>query len=70
MDSVVDTLVGYRSIQSIYDKTNLLCSEMCFILIEEPSTFASAVKQEVWRKAIKDEISAIMRKNMDSSQTT
>ena len=39
----------YRSIQSIYDETNLLCSEFSFLLTEKPSSYSSAVKQEVWR---------------------
>ena len=37
----------YRSIQSIYDETNILCSEFSFLLTKEPSSCSSAVKQEV-----------------------
>ena len=51
----------YRSIQSIYDETNLLCSEFSFLLTEEPSSYSSAVKQEVWREAMEEEISAILK---------
>ena len=51
----------YRSIQSIYDDTNLLCSEFSFLLTEEPSSYSSAVKQEVWREAMEEEISAILK---------
>ena len=51
----------YNSIQSIYDDTNLLCSEFSFLLTEEPSSYSSAVKQEVWREAMEEEISAILK---------
>ena len=51
----------YRSIQSIYDDTNLLCSEFSLLLAEEPSSFSLAAKQEVWRDAMKEEISAILK---------
>ena len=54
----------YRSIQSIYDDTNLLCSEFSLLLIEEPSSYSSAVKQEVWREAMEEEISAILKNKM------
>ena len=46
----------YRSIQSIYDDTNLMCSELSFLLTEEPSSYSSVVKQEVWREAIEEDI--------------
>ena len=51
----------YRSIQSIYDETNLLWSEFCLLFPEEPSSYSSAVKQKVWREAMKEEISAILK---------
>ena len=51
----------YRSIQAIYDETNLLCSEFSFLLTEEPSSYSSAVKQEVWREEMEEEISAILK---------
>ena len=51
----------YRSIQSIYNETNLLCSEFCFLFPEEPSSYSLAMKQEVWREAMKEEISAILK---------
>ena len=53
----------YRCIQSIYDETNLLCSEFNLLLVEEPSSFSLDAKQEVWRSAMKEEISAILRNN-------
>ena len=54
----------YRSIQSIYDETNLLCCEFCLLFPEEPSSYSLAVKQEVWREATKEEISAILKNKM------
>ena len=51
----------YRSIQSIYDETNLLCSELCLLIPEEPSSYSFAVKQGVWRQEMKEEISAILK---------
>ena len=51
----------YRSIQSIYDETNLLCSEFCLLLPQEPSSYSLAVKQKEWREAMKEEISAILK---------
>ena len=53
----------YRSIQSIYDETNILYNEFSLLLAEEPSSFSLAAKQEVWRSAMKEEISAILRNN-------
>ena len=62
-ESEEEETVRYRSIQSIYDETNLLCSEFSLLLAEEPSSYSLAAKQEVWRDAMKEEISAIMRNN-------
>ena len=53
----------YRSIQSIYDETNLLCSELCLLFAEEPFSYSLAARKEVWRSAMKEEISAILRNN-------
>ena len=61
-DSNEEETVRYRSIQSIYDDTNLLCSELCLLFAEEPSSYSLAAKQEVWRDAMKEEISAILKK--------
>ena len=58
-----EEIVRYRSIQAIYDQTNLFCSEFSLLLAEEPSSFSLAAKQEVWRNAMKEEISAILRNN-------
>ena len=54
----------YRSIQSIYDETNLLYSEFYLLLPEEPSSYSLAVKQKEWREAMKEEISAILKNEM------
>ena len=50
-----------RSIQSIYDETNLMCSELSLLSTEEPSSYSLAAKQKVWRDAIQEEISVILR---------
>ena len=60
-DSEEEETVRYRSIQSIYDETNLLCCELCLLFTEEPSSYSLAAKQEVWREAMKEEISAILK---------
>ena len=60
-DSEEEETVRYRSIQSIYDETNLLCSEICLFFNEEPSSYSLAAKQEEWREAMKEEISAILK---------
>ena len=38
-----------------------MCSESCLLSTEEPSTKSSAAKQEVWREATQEEISAILK---------
>ena len=48
-DSAEEEIVRYRSIQSIYDETNLLCSEFTLNLAKEPSFYSLSAKQEVWR---------------------
>ena len=54
--------MGYKSIQSIYDETNLICSEFCLLSTEEPSTYASIAKQKVWRReAMQEEILVILK---------
>ena len=60
-DSEEEETVRYRSIQSIYDETNILCSELCLLFVEEPSSYSLAEKQEVWRDTMKEEISAILK---------
>ena len=46
----------YRSIQDVYEETNLYLLSM-----EEPCSYAEASKEEVWRSAMAEEISAIER---------
>ena len=46
----------YRSIQYVSEETNLNLLSM-----EEPCSYAEAVKEEVWRSAMAEEISAIER---------
>ena len=58
-----EEIVRYRAIQSIYDETNPLCSEFSLLLAEAPYSFSLAAKQEVWRSAMKEEISAVPRNN-------
>ena len=60
-DSEEEETVRYRSIQSIYDETNLLCNETCLLFNEEPSSYSLAAKQKEWREAMKEEISAILK---------
>ena len=44
----------YRSIQSIYEDTQEIDEENAyFILAEEPSSYRVAVKEEIWRMAMK-----------------
>ena len=62
-ESENEETLKFRSIQSIYDETNLICFESSLFSAEEPSSYSLAAKQEVWRNAIKDEISAILRNN-------
>ena len=61
-DSKEEETMRYISIHSIYDETNLLCSELCLLFVEVPSSYSLAAKQ-VWRSAMKEEISAILRNN-------
>ena len=43
-DSEEEETVRYRSIHSIYDETNLLCSELCLLFTEELSSYSLAAK--------------------------
>ena len=40
-----------------------MCNESSLLSAEEPSSFSLAAKQEVWRNAMKEEISAILINN-------
>ena len=60
-ESKDEETVKFRSIQSIYDETNMMCNESCLFSAEEPSTYSLAMKQKVWRDAMQEEISAILK---------
>ena len=50
----------YRSIQSIYEETwGTEEEEIFFFLGEEPSSYESAVNEETWRQAMREEMEAI-----------
>ena len=50
----------YRSIQSIYEDTReIVEEEALFISGEEPSSYEAAVKEEIWRIAMKEEMESI-----------
>ena len=51
-----------RSVQEIYDETHEIEEdEGCFFSGEEPTSFKAAMKEEVWRRAMKEELEAIER---------
>ena len=62
-DSEEEETMSYRSIQSIYDETNPLCSEFSLLLSEAPYSFSLVAEKEVWRSAMKEEILAVLRNN-------
>ena len=45
-ESKDEEAVKFRSMQSIYDETNLMCSESCLLSVEEPSNCFSMAKQK------------------------
>ena len=51
----------YRSIQDVYEETTLIYDNLSLLITEEPCTYAEVVKEEVWRSAMAEEISAIER---------
>ena len=54
----------YRSIQDVYEETNLIYDNLSLLIIEEPCSYAEAVKEEVWRSAMAEELSAIEKNKM------
>ena len=60
-ESKEEETLKLRSIQSIYDETNLMCNESSLLSADKPSSSSMAEKQKVWRDAIQEEISAILR---------
>ena len=51
----------YRSIQDVYEETNLIYDNLNLLITDEPCTYDEAVKEEVWRSAMAEELSAIER---------
>ena len=50
----------YRSIQSIYeDSREIDEEEVLFISSEEPTSYEAAIKEEIWRNAMKEEMESI-----------
>ena len=55
-----DRTERFRSVQDIYDETQEIEEdEICFLTREEPTSFKSAMKEELWRRAMEEEIEAI-----------
>ncbi|KAL8096387.1 hypothetical protein AgCh_037375 [Apium graveolens] len=52
---------GYRSLRDIYDETEVveIENELLLVSIDEPSNFKEAVEEQVWKKAMEEEIKAI-----------
>ncbi|RDX79426.1 putative mitochondrial protein, partial [Mucuna pruriens] len=53
-----------RSIQEIYNETEIINNLFCLFVDSEPLTFDEAMKEKRWRQAMKEEIKAI--KNHDT----
>ena len=52
----------FRTVQEIYDETQAIEEdEACFFSGEEPTSCKIAMKEEVWRQAMKEELEAIER---------
>ena len=49
----------YRSIQSIYENTREMDQEVLCISGEEPSSYEEAVKEDIWRKVMEEEMGSI-----------
>ena len=53
----------FRSVQEIYDETQEIEEdEACLFSGEEPTSFITSMKEEVWRRAMKEEREAIEKK--------
>ena len=50
-----------RSIHDVYEEKNLIYDNLNLLITEEPCTYAEAVKEEVWRSVMVEELSAIER---------
>ena len=53
----------YKSLTQLYSETDPMQAEgeECLIMFEEPSTYVEAAREEVWKRAIKEEMEAIDR---------
>ena len=52
----------YKSIQEIYDETQgIEEDDACFFSRDEPTSYIAAMKEDVWRQAMKEELEAIER---------
>ena len=55
-----DKIERFRSVKEIYDETQENEEdETCFLSGEEPTSFKSAMKEELWRRGMEEEIEAI-----------
>ena len=54
----------YRSIHDVYEETNLTYDNLSLLITEEPCSYAETVKEEVWRSAMAEELSAIEKNKM------
>ena len=53
----------YRSIQDVYEETNLTYDNLSLLVTEEPFSYAGVVKEEEWISAMAEELSAIEKNN-------
>ena len=53
----------YKSLSQLYSETDPVQAEEedCLLISEEPSSYAEAAREEVWKRAMKDEMEAIDR---------
>ena len=58
-NDINDEPLRYRSIQDVYEETNLTYDNLSLLITEEPYSYAEAVKEEAWRSAMAAKISAI-----------
>ena len=53
----------YKTLTQLYSETNPMQAEgeECLLISEEPSSYAEAAREEVWKRAMKEEMEAIDR---------
>ena len=54
-----DEPLRYRSIKDVYEEINLTYDNLSLLITEEPCSYAEAIKEEAWKSAMAEEISAI-----------